>query len=172
MSGAQCANGCGLARQHRRRVTSGTWLADSESRACDISASIRSQQIQRMIGLAQELVHAQLAQLGDVRFQNGGTADDDRLRRLFALDPATDLDAREERQIKIEQDHCKRPMLANRPTPCDPSAASTTSKPSDRKNWAIRPRRRCSSSTNRSFPARFPPMAFSRSKQCCDAWPS
>ena len=61
-----------------------------------------------MIGLAQELFHVHLAQFGDVRFQDGGATDDDRLSWLFALDTAANFDTGKEGQIQVEQNDRER----------------------------------------------------------------
>src|SRR5438270_13672057 len=61
-----------------------------------------------MVGFGQELIDVQSLKRGDVALEYRRAANQDRLERLLALDPAADVDAGEHRQVQIEQDQIER----------------------------------------------------------------
>jgi hypothetical protein len=63
-----------------------------------------------VVGLDQELVDIQGAQLVDMALQDGRAADHHRLEGRVPLDPAADLNTRKSGQVQIQQDHVEGPL--------------------------------------------------------------
>jgi len=57
-----------------------------------------------MVRFGQELIDVQSLKRSDVALEYRRAANQDRLERLLALDPAADVDTGEHRQVQIEQD--------------------------------------------------------------------